>query len=1027
MVAYLNKDMWKLRIVGIVQAILLRFSGKPSADKENTMRNIVAFHSLVFVATVLVGATGITVAGEMPENLAPRAKVSASSEFSAQYRTQNAISGNIPSQFQEDSDWAVKGTQDGHFTLRWAKPVEAAQIIYYARVTSSLLECFKDYEVYLDDAAKPIVKGTLEHRRGPQLINFPKRKVTKIRIKFLSSHPTSPNPGAAEIAVFGSPVTKKQLAAMRIPPKEKTPEAQALRQELLDGKLGFKDILLVKRKPLNISHVYVYHVEGFRPGGGLYVFSPADDDLKCIFDAGQGMITTADLSYDGKQVVFAMRRGGHVGSNPVAHIEDISRYKDEKSNYQIFRINIDGTGLKQITRGAHNNLDPCWLPDGGIAFISDRKPAYAYCYVVTSPVLYRMESDGSKQKRLSANYLMDFTPSVLNDGRLVYTRWEYVDRAACPIQSLWAINPNGTGLSGFYGNRVISPGTFMDAQPIPGTNQVIATATNHNGSCRGGIVAIDPSKGANSRESVRNLTPEINIYAHRLGGGPWGNGMLGARIRGTYEKPFAIDSNRFLVSKGGTIQLRDFDANAISLIFPEDGMGYYCPMPIRKTKLPPTQSGNIMDRSAELPEDGSVTGAWATLFMEDVYNGLEPHVKRGEIKQIAVVQEVEKSTHTPQNNKRLDGKGMRNIAVFGFQFPLVSCGATYAPKKVWGFADVDPDGSAAFKVPAEVPIYFLALDGEGRALQRMRSFTHLMPGEVQGCVGCHSNRNSAMSHGGKKFSMRGVAQELQKPDWGVKGFSYQEVVQGVLDRNCIECHNEREQPGNVDLTGDMTDFFNVSYDVLSRTGTQSERNWIRHGSPSGAAYDKVRGMSPYTEWIWTINGAGHNVLEVEPRRWGSPASRLAEIIRTGHPDKDGKPRVDVPAKDRRRVYLWIDLNVPYYGTSSSNHKARLGSRRMMPLDLDATLNKVASRRCAGCHKKGVPRKFYTRVMNPQNNNFLLAPLAKKAGGTEKCGQPVFRSTQDPDYQKIIKTFEPIHELLKKRPRADMEEFQLICD
>jgi uncharacterized membrane protein len=100
---------------------------------------------------------------------------------------------------------------------------------------------------------------------------------------------------------------------------------------------------------------------------------------------------------------------------------------------------------------------------------------------------------------LSANYLMDFTPSVLNDGRIIYTRWEYVDRAACPIQSLWAINPDGTELAGFYGNRVISPGTFMDAQPIPGTRQVIATATNHNGSCRGGIVAIDPSKGANAR------------------------------------------------------------------------------------------------------------------------------------------------------------------------------------------------------------------------------------------------------------------------------------------------------------------------------------------------------------------------------------------------------------------------------------------------------------------------------------------------------------------------------------------------
>jgi hypothetical protein len=971
----------------------------------------------------------MTWADEMPENLAPLARVSASSQHSDAYRPEMAVSGVVPSEFQQDSDWAVRGTKDGQFTLTWDEPVEATQVIYYARVTSPLLECFKDYEVYLDEDENPVVRGTLEHRRGPQMISFPRRQVTKVRIEFLSSHPDSPNPGAAEIAVYGSPVTEKQLAEMRIPPEEKTPEARALRRELLEGKLGFKGILLVKRKPLNISHVYVYHVEGFRPGGGLYIFSPNEDggELKCIFDAGEGMITTADLSYDGKEVVFALRRGGHVGSNPVAHIEDISRYEDEESNYHIFKINIDGTGLAQLTHGAYNNLDPCWLPDGGIAYISDRKPAYAYCYVVTSPVLYRMESDGSNQKRLSANYLMDFTPSALDDGRIIYTRWEYVDRPACPIQSLWAINPDGTELTGFYGNRVISPGTFMDAQPIPGTSQVIATATNHNGSCRGGIVAIDPSKGANAPEAIRNLTPEIDIYAHRLGGGPWGNGMLDCRIGGTYEKPLAIDENRFLVSKGGTIQLRDFDASAVSLIFPEDGMGYYCPMPIRVMQRPPVVTGTVMDRSAALPEDGSVSGAWATVFVQDVHNGLEPDVKRGEIKQIAVVQEIEKSTHTPQNNHQLDGPGMRNIAVFGFQFPLVSCGATYAPKKVWGFADVDEDGSAAFKVPSEVPIYFLALDGEGRALQRMRSFTHLMPGEVQGCVGCHADRNSATSRGGMQRAMRGTVQELQRPDWGVKGFSYQEVVQGVFDRNCIECHNEREQPAGVDMTGDMTDFFNVSYDILCRTGTQAEWNWIQHGSPSGPEYDDVRGMSPYAEWIWTINGAGHNVLEIAPRRWGSPASELAEIIRTGHPDEDGNPRVDVPDEDRRRVYLWLDLNVPYYGTSSSNHKARLGSRRMMPLDLDSTLGEVASRRCAGCHQDGIPREFYTRVMNPENNSFLLAPLSEEAGGTQKCGQPVFPSKDDPDYQRILKTFEPIHELLKERPRADMAGFALICD
>ncbi len=1011
-------------------------SSAPLRRLPSPMALVIRWLLLLPAAVAAVPAV-VTAAGAGPENLATAAQVSASSQFSDEYGPGKAITGMIPSDFEPDhGDWAVRGTPDGWFELHWAQPVEAAQIVYYARQTSPLLECFKDYAVYLNDASEPVVRGTLEHRRGPQLIGFPRQPVTKIRIVFPSVHPDSPNPGAAEIAVYPSPVTAAQLAELQVPPNEKTPEAQALRQDLIAGRLGFRDILLVKRKPLDISHVYVYHVEGYRPGGGLYIFTPEEKggQLSCLFDAGEGMIITADLSYDGREIVFALRRGGHVASSPVSHIEDISRYPEEASNYQLFRIGIDGAGLTQLTHGSYNNLDPCWLPDGGIAFISDRKPAYAYCWVTTSPVLYRMERDGSQQKRLSANYLMDFTPSVLNNGRIIYTRWEYVDRAACPIQSLWSINPDGTGLAGFYGNRVLSPGTFMDAQPIPNTECVIATATNHNGPCRGAIVAIDTTKGANARESVRNLTPEIDIYAHRVGGGPYGNGMLECGIHGAYEKPLAIDEQRFLVSRGGVVQIRDFAAHAASLLFPRDGMGFYSPQPIRAQPVPLVLAAR--DITAQLPEDGSVSGNWATVVMQDVYSGLEPQVKRGEIRQIAVVQEVEKSTHSPFNNKEPDGPGMRTLPVFGFQFPLVSCGATYAPKKVWGLADVSADGSAAFRVPSEVPIYFLALDGEGRALQRMRTFTHLMPGETQGCVGCHADRNAAAPRAVRRTEgpaalppgpLRFPVQELRPPAWGVKGFSYREVVQGVLDRNCIACHNEREQPGSVDLTGDLTDFFNVSYDVLCRTGTQGEQNWMSHGSPSGAEYDKVRGMSPYVEWIWTINGSETNILEIAPRRWGSPASRLAEVIRDGHPGKDGKPRVNVPDEDRRRVYLWMDLNIPYYGTSSSNHKAELGSRRMLPLDLDATLSEVAGRRCAGCHQGAVPRKFYTRVLNPEKNSFLLAPLAREAGGTQKCGQPVFASAADPDYQRVLRTFEPIQALLRQRPRADMVEFAAICE
>ena len=813
-------------------------------------------------------------------------------------------------------------------------------------------------------------------------------------------------------------------------PAVSTLEQRRMWEDLLGGKFGFRDILLVERHPLKISHVYVYHVEGYCPGGGLYIYSPDEKGgrLKRIFDSSEGMITSADLSWDGKEIVFAWRRGGHVRSNPFGFREDISRYADEKANYQVFRINVDGTGLAQLTRGAHNNLDPCWLPDGGIAFISDRKPAYAYCYVVTSPVLYRMQRDGSRQRRISASYLMDFTPSVLNDGRLIYTRWEYVDRGVCPIQSLWTINPDGTGLSGFYGNRVLEPGTFMDAQPIPGSQRILATATNHNGPCRGAIVEIDPRRGANAPEAVRNLTPEVDIYAHRDGGGSYGNGMLLTGTSLPYLKPFPVDRRHFLVSKSGTIQLRDFDARAVSLLSGRGGMGFYCPQPVRPTVPPPVVRGLLGEEEVEPFAEGAGRGGWATVFLRDVCHGLEPHVNRGEIKKIAVVQEVGKGTYTPHWNPcPVTGKGMRRTVCFGYQSPVVSCGATFAPKKVWGFADVKEDGSAAFKVPAGVPIDFLALDAEGRAVQRMRTFTHFMPGEVQGCVGCHADRNCAVPRGGNAPAMRGEVQELEVPEWGVAGFSYPDVVQPVLDRHCSRCHNPLVQSGGIDLSGDKTDLFNVSYDVLCRTGTLAAWHWDRQWTPEGPKHDALRGRSPYVEWIWGINGSGHNVLAISPRRWGSPASKLAEIIHRGHPDENGKARVDVPPADRRKVYLWMDLNVPYYGTASSNHKLQMGGRRMYPRQLDDTLKGVASRRCAGCHREKVPRDFYTRILQPENNRFLLAPLAKSAGGTERCGRAVFASKDDPDYQQIIDTFKPVQELLERRPRADMDRFQPIDD
>jgi hypothetical protein len=288
-------------------------------------------------------------------------------------------------------------------------------------------------------------------------------------------------------------------------------------------------------------------------------------------------------------------------------------------------------------------------------------------------------------------------------------------------------------------------------------------------------------------------------------------------------------------------------------------------------------------------------------------------------------------------------------------------------------------------------------------VQRMRTFTHLMPGEKQGCIGCHESRQQAVA---APHPAPRAPERLRPPDWGAGiGFDYARIVQPVLDRHCVECHSGPTPAAKVDLCGDATDFFNVSYETLARgRKRKGETEWD----------------SPYVNWIPTYNGMEQNILEVTPKTWGSPHSQLAEVLLSGHPDTNGAPRLKLNSPERRRVMAWIDLNVPYYGTSETTHPETRGCRQLLPVDFEKTLAEVANRRCGDCHNGGkIPRQFWTRIVNPQLNNFLLAPLAKEFGGSGACGQAVFASTNDADYQAILRMFDPLLAGLRLRPRTDM--------
>ena len=288
-----------------------------------------------------------------------------------------------------------------------------------------------------------------------------------------------------------------------------------------------------------------------------------------------------------------------------------------------------------------------------------------------------------------------------------------------------------------------------------------------------------------------------------------------------------------------------------------------------------------------------------------------------------------------------------------------------------------PDGSAYFKVPAKQPIYFLALDAEGRAVQRMRSFTHLMPGEVQGCVGCHESRHQT-PHAPTAARRAGRAADAAPPEWGEQGFCYSPIVQPVLDKHCVEVPQPAMNDAGIDLT---------------RRPDGLLQRLVR--DPRAPTTQEATG-SPYVSWIPTYNGQEWNILEITPKYWGSPQSASPRSCSAATPMRAGKPRVEMEPAPAASALL--DRPERALLRHQRDGLSRTDWLRQIFIPDSSIKSCVAARRCASCHAEEGPPvgRVWTRITEPHLNAFLLAPLAQDAGGTRKCSQPVFRTTADAD-------------------------------
>lgn len=649
---------------------------------------------------------------------------------------------------------------------------------------------------------------------------------------------------------------------------------------LSNPRMDFDRLLFCKRVPTSYSHLVMqYYGWRARPGGGLFVLERPGWSLECRDILGgrlaDGNVLEPRLSYDARRIVFSFVRCSGKPLEPQRVTNDL-----DDGFYHVQSVNVDGSGLTQLTGGRFDDLMPTWLPDGGIAFCSTRRRGYARCFGAQfSPrwdvyTLHRMQADGSGLRTLSFHDTNEWFPAVSNTGHILYARWDYIDRDAVTHQNLWASRPDGTNPVALWGNATSSPHCTFQIQPIPGSTKIVFTASAHHSITAGSIALVDPSVNNNGQAAIERITPEIPFPEAES-----------RDIREYYAAPWPLSEKYFLVAYSPKPLVwepgaNDADALGIylldkfgnrELIYRDPTIGSTNPCPLVPRPVPPVLP-------SMLPDDAPPVGE---MILADVYQGLgdcEP----GSIKELRIVQIFPKTT--PVANS-----------------PPIGLAKEENARAILGTVPVEPDGSARFLVPARKPILFQALDADGFAYQTMRTITYLQPGERVTCVGCHENRMSAPVPK-DILALDRPPSEIDPGELGGRPFSYASVVQPVLDRHCVSCHGGEKTEGDVDLTGAPHQGLSRSYWALC-----SDRDfWAGGTNPQNAAEALVPRFG------------GRNQIQVTPPGglYGARGSRLMKLLRAGHYD------VRLSPQELRHVAAWIDLNAVFYGAYSPEDQAR---------------------------------------------------------------------------------------------------------
>jgi hypothetical protein len=743
-------------------------------------------------------------------------------------------------------------------------------------------------------------------------------------------------------------------------------ESAALLAKVMDGPMkDVKQLVFAVRLPYDDPHWYAnigyycddenhkaYAGNGKPDAGKLCLLDVRTGKITTLLDARGGSIRDPQVHYDGKKIVFAYRKGG-------------------ADYYHLYEINVDGSGLRQLTSGEFDDYEPTYLPDGAIIFVSTRCRCWVNCWKTQVGVLYRCNGDGGSIRRISYSGEHDNTPWVLPDGRILYMRWEYVDRSQVEFHHLWTMNPDGTGQTIFYGN--MHPGTVMlDAKPIPGTRNVIASfSPGHGVTDHKGIATIvSPAAGPDELGSARALHKPPLV-----------------------EDPSALSADCFIAARGKEIVVFDGSGNAATLFTWKGAGDVREPRPVLSREREPVVA----------PRDdwNKTTGVFV---LGDVYEGRNMQgVRRGDIKKLLILELLPKQVN------------------FSGGPDLVSWLGTFTLERVLGTVPVAEDGSARFEVPAGRPLVFVALDDKDLSVKRMHSFTSVMPGETSACMGCHEQRTRTADYRRRAdlAAIRHLPSRIERFEGFPDVLDFPRDIQPILDKRCVECHNPHRRDGGVTLAGDLGPEWSQSYfSLFAWRQVADGRNGLGNSAPrsiGSSASPLLKKLAP-----------SHYGVKATPREWRT----LWLWIESGAPYAGTYAGLR-NERDQQRSQAAADA---VFHDGADRLQARCGRCHALGEKADEQ-SRPLPLRSYGFQRRNVgrPTGAFERVVvendpiarysvnmlldfsHPALSPLLLGPLSKGLGGYAACGE-IFKDTGDPDYRRLLGLIEKAKATLDEEPR-----------